>query len=103
MFHAALVIAISLHAKPSSPDATTWTKDLDTVRALLSIELSKNKLAMRCLAILEGLRPQANSDGDDQQSLLFEPNEGMGHFGLWPINAADSPNSDWLDFGQDFL
>ena len=103
MFHAALVIAITLHAKPSSPDATTWTKDLDTIRALLSVELSKNKLAMRCLAIVEGLRPQAILDSDDQQSLPFIPNEGMGDFGLWPINAADSLNPSWLDFGQNFL
>jgi hypothetical protein len=103
MFHAALVTAVCLCADPTSPDVSAWSKDLDTTRAVLTVDFSRNKLATRCVEILDELRPHATSDGGDLVSMLLQPNDNMGDFGFWSTDAADSLNAlGWPDFGQDF-
>ncbi len=99
MFHAALVTAVCLCVDPTSPDASEWTKDLATTRASLSIELSNNKLAKRCLDILDGLRPKSALGGGDMPSMFLQPDDGIGEFSFWSTNAADPFNVlGWSDF-----
>ncbi len=103
MFHAALVTAVCLCVNPTSPEASEWTKDLDTTRASLTVELSNNKLARRCLEILDGLRPNTALDGGDLQSMFLQPEDIIRDFSFWSTNAADPFNVlGWSDFAQDF-
>lgn len=103
MFHAALVIAVCLCVNPTSPDATDWTKDLDTTKDLLTVAFSSNRLATRCYEILDGLRLHAAPDGGDLPFPPLKDPDVTEDFGFWSLNAADSLDVlGWSDFAQGF-
>ena len=103
MFHAAVVTVVCLCADPVSTDAPLWIEDLEIARAALTVEFSTNRLATRCLEILDRLRPNRTSNVDGLGFVPLEASDSMGKSRLWSTNVAESFNIlDWPVFGEEF-
>lgn len=55
LFHAGLIPIIFLITAPLSPSAPLWLNDVHTARDLLSSAATSNKLAKRCLEVMDRL------------------------------------------------
>ncbi|RKU40979.1 lactose regulatory protein lac9 and GAL4-like protein [Coniochaeta pulveracea] len=103
LFHASLVIALSILGDPESPEAPSWQADVDMVRDIFRTVLAHDKLAPRCASFLDYLLPpQADFYSVASTTCAPIPTEQID-FSLWPTDPGDIFSSlGWSDFGQGF-
>lgn len=103
LFHASLVVALSILGDPESPEAPGWQADVDMARSIFQTVLAHDKLASRCASFLDSILP-AETDIYPGAATMSPPipTEEID-LSLWPMDPGDIFNSlGWSDFSQGF-
>ncbi|KAK3944402.1 lactose regulatory protein lac9 and GAL4-like protein, partial [Diplogelasinospora grovesii] len=103
LFHASLVVALSILGDPESPEAPSWRADVDMARSIFQTVLAHDKLAFRCASFLDYILPPKTDIYAGAATMgLPIPTEEID-FSLWPADPGDIFNSlGWSDFDQGF-
>lgn len=99
LFQAGLIPIIFLITTPTSPSAAAWLEDLRTTKDLLSCTAINNRLAGRCLEVMDRLCG-ISLEGTQPEAMLQDPELFNDVHSMFVGEQGDGMEFlDWSNFG----